>query len=40
MEKLCQWWEQKHGIRQVMILVCFLYAISTPVVLIAGLLAM
>lgn len=40
MEKLVQWWDKKTGIAQVMILVCFLYAISTPVVLIAGLLAL
>ena len=40
MEKLYQWWGNKSGMAQVVILVCFLYAISTPVVLAAGLLAM
>ena len=39
MEKLYQWWGKKNGIGQVMALVCFLYMISTPVVLVAGLLA-
>lgn len=39
MEKLYQWWGSKSGLGQVMLLVCFLYAISTPVVLMAGLLA-
>lgn len=40
MEHLYQWWDNKSGIGQVMALVCFLYAISTPVVLMAGFLAM
>lgn len=40
MENLYQWWDKQSGMGQVAMLVCFLYAVSTPVVLLAGFLAM
>ena len=40
MEKLYQWWDKKSGLSQVMTLAAFLYAVSTPVAVIAGILAM
>ena len=39
MEKFAKWFDKKHGMSQVMTLAVILYAISTPIAVLAGFLA-
>lgn len=39
MERFANWFEKKSGVSQVMTLVLVLYAVSTPIAVLAGFLA-